>query len=251
MHAQAIQPSEYEFDYDLCLVSLAAVSFYEENEHRLNEVTLSEYSAHAIDLIDRLTERGYDDDDLEVTSEMIDITSAALRAKGNIAHARHTVEIEPDKSRAARVNGGFWWFYKQVVAYTLDTVRISENKHKKIRPTQDIYDHLVDVRFAAGDMVWLYKTHIREHKEIKIDGFIRGELIADYDINTPEGGVYFLFNKIARVMALDKSLQHIDYMAKESPTAKRAVAIANFLKGDYKSSTPEKTAFDELKISNN
>lgn len=240
---------EYYFDYDLCLVGLAAVSFYEENKHRLNEVTLNEYSSHAINLIDRITEQGYDDDDLDITSEMIDITTAALRAKGNIAHARHTIEAEDNKSKVARLNGGVWWFYKQVVAHSLDTVWVSGNEHKKIRPTQDIYDHLVDVSFTLGDRVWVYKAHIREHKEIKIVGSIKGERIAEYDIKTPEGGVYFLFNKIARVMALDKSLQHIDYMAKESPAAKRAVAIAKLLKGDYKSSAPEKTAFDELKIS--
>lgn len=253
MHAQAIHPStdnEYEFDYDLCLVSLAAVSFYEENEHRLNEVTLSEYSSHAIELIDRITDKGHVDGDLGIMSEMMDITNASTRAKDNIARARNKVEGEADKSRAAQSNGGFWWFYKQVAEYTLDTMEVTNSRHRKPRPTQDIYDHLVDVSFSQGKHVWGYKTHIREHKEIKVDAVINQKAINDIDLETTEGMVFFMLGRIARVIALDRAVSHIEYMASESPTAKRAKAIANFLKGDYKNSVNERTAFDELEIIN-
>ena len=232
--------NEYEFEYDLCLVSLAAVGFYEENKHRLDEVTINEYSSHAIDLIDRITNKDYDDNDLDAVSKMMDITSAALRARDSIARAIITIESETGKSRAARINSGYWWFYKQVVAYTLDTAIVVENEHKKIRATQDIYDHFVDVRFTAGDIDCLYKTHIKAHKEIRIDGFINGESQPESDVKSSDGNIYFLFNNIARVIALDEAVKYINYTVKESPTVKRAKAISSFLKGDYKNIAVEK-----------
>lgn len=246
-----IMDNEYDFEYDLCLVSLTAMRFYEENKHRLNEVTISECSSHAIDLIDRIINKGHDEDSLDITSEIIDITSAALRAKDSIRRARITIESEADKSRVAKINSGYWWFYKQVVAYTLDMVSVVANEHKKTRPTQDIYEHFVDVRFTAGSIDCLYKTHIRAHKEISINGFINGEYQPHSDIKSSEGDIYFLFNNIARVIALDEAVKYMDYTAKESSAAKRAKAVSRFLKGDYKNTAPKKTPLDQLEISNN
>lgn len=235
-------------EYDLFLIGSSAWAFYDKNRGRLHETSLQEYSSHAIEVIETIIDKEYGEGGEKITSDAVGFARAARRAKDNIARARHTVESEANRTKTSLCDGGFWWFYKQVVIYSLDTVRIVVSEHKKIKTSENIYDHTVGIEFCSPSTNWLYMAHIKQHKEISIVGNVNGLEIPNAGIETITGKIHFLLNRVARIMALNQAITHIDYITAESPTAKRAKAIANFLKGDYTNKIVEKTAFDELKI---
>lgn len=241
---------DFNFSYDLCLISHVAVDFFLKNKHRLKDVNLNEYSAHAIALIDEMIRKGHVDGDLEIATEMIIINRAATKAKDNILRARNTVEDNPEKTKTATLDGGFWWFYKQVIIYTMDKASIIDSKHKKNRPTLEVYNHIVDVEFLLDGNHWLYKTEIKEDDTIKTTGFINNiPMPHKLNIRSIDGGVCFLLYKVADTIAMDKAVKYTTYMNNDSPAAKRAKAVASLLNGDFKDKDYKNTSFDQLKLS--
>lgn len=238
-------------DYELCLVSLTAMDFYQKNKDRLVHTTLQEYSNHAIKLIDYITEVECEDEGLRSKAEIGDMREAALNAKNNVARARNTVEDEdltPERRKVARSDGGFWWFYKQVIEYTVDRMSINEATHTKTRPTLKLYDHTISVSFKDGTNNWGFEVEVVDHNKIRIVGSVNGSELPDQNNNNAEAAVCFLLMKIARIMALENIVVYLHYIANEAPAAKRSKAIARFLKGDYTKVEKKESVVDKLEL---
>lgn len=237
---------EFDFGYELLLVSHLAVSFYKKNCDRFNDVTLSEYVSNALSLI-----AGFGDG-MDATepdkAELLKLRAASKAAKDDILQARGVAEDKIGSARVTKLKGGFWYYYEQVITCMGMKINVVNSEHKITRPTMGIYDHYISINFSKDDNEWLYKVVIKDHKYIFIEGFVNGYTLPKQNLSTANGCVYFLLENIARKIALGKALKYVEFMKTESAAAKRAKAISKLLKGDFKTNKKPKRAFDNLEI---
>ena len=237
---------EFDFGYELMLVSHLAVSFYKKNYGRFNTVTLSEYVSDALSLIESFGERM---DIIESEKEeLLKLNTAAKAVKDNILQARGATEGKIGLTRTTKLKGGFWYYYEQVITCMGIKIDIVSSDHKVTRPTMGIYDHHISISFSKDDNLWLYKVTIKDHKDVMIEGSVNGLPLPKKIEDTADGCVCFLLGSIARSIALNKAVEYMEFMKTESAAAKRAKAISSLLKGDFKSKKKPKSAFENLEI---
>ena len=228
-------------NFELYLIAAAAITFLIKTEEDADKVkggdmpAFISYSRWAADKINDLaTSRDINN----TTPEMKPVIKNVFAA---LDHARQVMAANPSRSKVGDFEDEFWWFYSEAVESLVDSVKIMKDEHKKMKGTDDDYEHHTRIKFTHGDNSWTYCVRIKDGKPTDIRGFMNGSATKFHDLEkTHEAcqeavNVDFLLKNVARSIALERGYVFLSTLAAKDTTAvSKARTIAIVLGGDYK-----------------
>lgn len=228
-------------NFEVYLLASTALSFLikgEEDASQVKDGEIPNFVSYTRWAVDKIGELATSKDINKTTPEMKNI---ALRAYDSIEYARLKLNEDPSRLKIGDFEKEFWWFYAEALTSMMDTVKILKDEHKKIKGTDDDFDHNTRIKFEHGDNSWTYNVRIKDSKGIDIKGFMNGRAIdfdtlnGDNQVSQDLTTVVFALKNIARSIAMNKGFEYLCNIAsKEVAVVSKARTIAIVLGGDYK-----------------
>lgn len=228
-------------NFELFLLATTALTFLMKNsddEAKMKEGEMPEFISYTRWAVDKIRELANSQDIDKTTPEIKQITFKVFEC---IDHAKRKMNEDPSRLKIGDFEKEFWWFYSEAITNLLDSVKILKSEHKKIKGTDDQYDHNTRIQFKHGQNSWTYNVRIKGDRNLDIKGFMNGVSI-DFkdcsdndDINQEIVTVEYSLRHIARAIAMEKGFNFLcDIANKEPATVSKARTIAIVLGGNYR-----------------